>query len=320
MPHYADHLLPIWEALPVDLRGEWWAAPRVTALLRERGISPRTGRLSPRAQRLLVVAGYGDMVRHRGQRYVLVEHGAGQAYDVDDDPGWSGGAGRDEVVLFVCPNEVSAERNRRAYPATPAIVVGSPRVDMLRTVERRPDAVVLSFHWHGTGKAPEAGWALPHYEAALGEVVANLRADGIEICGHGHPRAQNYFAALWRRLGIEHLRRFDDVVRRASVYVCDNSSTMYEAAACGIPIVVLNAPWYRRDVDLWPRFWRCADVGVQVDGPSELPSAVRAALANPPEVAARRATCVAEVYPMLDGMAAQRAAEAIARAVCEVVG
>ena len=45
--------------------------------------------------------------------------------------------------------------------------------------------------------------------------------------------------------GIEYVPDFDDVLRRADVYACDNSSTLYEFASTGRPVVVLNAPWYR---------------------------------------------------------------------------
>lgn len=295
--------------------------------LRRLGVPARIGR-PPRPARTVVVAGAHDVwIVQKAARHqvVLVEHGAGQAYDCDD-PGWSGGRRREGVALFLCPNEVSAGRNRAAYPSTPALVVGSPHVEALRELKSEGlnlgssnpvsigvegSVAALSFHHPGIGKAPEAGWALPHYEAALPAVVAQLRAVGVEVLGHGHPRARRHFARLWRSLGVEHVERFEDVVCRADAYVTDNSSTLFEAAACGIPVVVLNAPWYRRNVDLWPRFWACADVGVQVDGPGDLAAAVLAALDDPPSRCADRRRAVAEVYPLLDGKTAQRSADAI---------
>jgi hypothetical protein len=319
LAHYASHLVPVWEAIDVDERGAFWGEARVLPRLRALGVAARGGRPG-RGRRVVMVAGAHDVWRVRGHVPVLIEHGAGQAYDCDD-PGWSGGIRRDDVALFLCPNEVSAGRNRAAYPSTPSLVVGSPHVDALRRIRcdiaandfqpKVTPTAVLSFHHPGVGKAPEAGWALPHYEAALPAVVAQLRAAGLEVLGHGHPRARRHFARLWRSLGVEHVECFDEVVRRASVYVVDNSSTMFEAAACGIPVVVLNAPWYRRDVDLWPRYWRCADVGINVDGPDDLAAAVLAALDDPPAVSAARRRVVAEVYPLLNGGAARRSAEAV---------
>lgn len=316
LAHYAtDHLLPIWEALAPEQRGTFWCEQRVAPRLRQMGVGATVGR-PRRPARTVVVAGAHDVwiVQKAGRhRVVLVEHGAGQAYDTAD-PGWSGGPRREGVALFLCPNEVSAARNRAAYPSTPALVVGSPHVDALRAIVRTPSSqptVALSFHHPGVGKALEAGWAMPHYEAALPAVVAQLRAEGMEVIGHGHPRARRYFARLWRSVGVEHVEWFADVVRRASVYVVDNSSTAFEAAACGLPVVLLNAPWYRREVDLWPRFWACADVGVNVEGPGDLVAAVVTALADPPAVRASRRRAVAEVYPYLDGAAARRSAEAM---------
>lgn len=315
LAHYVAHVQPTWEALPEAARGTFWCERRALDELRLRGVPARLGR-PPRPPRTVMVAGAHDVwiVAKTGRhRVALIEHGAGQAYD-QPDPGWSGGERRDGVALFLCPNEVAAGRNRAAGYGAPSLAVGSPHVEALQALPRqageRP-VVALSFHHPGIGKSPEAGWALPHYEAALPEVVAGLRAAGCEVVGHGHPRALRHFARLWHSLGVEHVRRFEDVIRRASVYVADNSSTMFEAAACGIPVVVLNAPWYRRDIELWPRFWACADVGVQVDGPSEVVPAVRTALDDPAPVAAERRRVVAEVYPLGGAGSAERSAAAV---------
>lgn len=312
LTHYADHLAPVWLALPPERRGTFHAEPRAVSALRSYGITARQGRPG-KARRLVIVAGAHDIWRVRSHPAVLVEHGAGQSYGDHDDPGWSGGMKRDGAVLFLCPNEPSAARNRGPYPDTPSLVVGSPRVEHLRSIPREASVrpvVALSWHHPGTGTIPEAGWALPHYEPGLGEVVDKLRAQGYEVIGHGHPRARHHFSRLWRRLGVEHVERFDDVVRRASVYACDNSSTMFEAAACGIRIVVMDAPWYRREVDWWPRFWRCADVGVQVGGPDALADGILAALDDPPPVRAARERVVREVYPLVEG-SALRSADAV---------
>ena len=60
------------------------------------------------------------------------------------------------------------------------------------------------------------------------------------------------------------MRDFDEVMERSTLYICDNSSTLYEFASTGRPVVVLNAPWFRRDIEHGLRFWEHADVGVSV--------------------------------------------------------
>ncbi len=313
--HYVDHLAPLWHGLPPEARGVFHVTPAAAPACRAHGIPVVSGRRHP--SRTVVVAGAHDVWRQRAERIILLEHGAGQWYGHDNrDPGWSGGNKRERVTLHLCPNAQAAERNRWAYPATEVEVVGSPRVEWLRKTslshrrQERPCTVVLSGHWPGTGTVPEAGWALPHYEDGLGDAVDELQAAGWEVAGHGHPRARNHYARLWRRLGIPHLRDFADVVRQATVYVADNSSTLYEAAACFVPVVVLNAPWYRRDVDWWPRFWAHADVGVQVEGPEGLAEAVtRAAVGASSQWLAANAATVA-VYHQIEG-ASKAAAEAI---------
>lgn len=307
--HYADHLVPIWRALGSDA-GVFHASTRAGVRLDSLDVPWKATRPGP-GDDLVVVAGYSDVRLCRHRPLALLEHGAGQSYETGD-PCYSGGGGREGVALHLVPNEIAAERNRRRYPLAVVAVVGCPKLDAWQ--DRKPEgrAVVLSFHWPARlADAPEASWALPHYQQALPGLVAALTASGIEVLGHGHPRARSFFRRLWAQLGVEALDHFDDVLTRAGVYVCDNSSTLYEAAAVGIPVVVLDAPWYRPDVDLWPRFWACADVGVRISDPAHLQPAVLMAMVDPPAVAKRRRAAVAEVYPLLDGKAAQRSAEAI---------
>ncbi len=317
LSHYLHHLLPIWQAIPDDQRGTFWCEPRVAIALRAAGIPRTTGR-PPKSPRTVLVAGAHDVwiVRKRGpHRVVLVEHGVGQSYEgYVEDPGYSGGPRREDVALFLCPNPQSAERNLASYPDTPAVVVGSPRVDELRRIVREPQerpVVCLSFHHPGNGKHPITGWALPHYEDGLPAVVNQLREDGYEVIGHGHPRARTHFARLWKRLGIEHVQRLEDVVRRASVYVCDNSSTEIETAACGIEQVLLQAPlypsigagpWWRWGTPAW---W----LGPSVSGAEGIVKACGSHDSS--KRRGWRESAVDAVLPMQDGKAAERAVEAV---------
>ena len=114
----------------------------------------------------------------------------------------------------------------------------------------------------------------------------------------------------YQREGIEAVRDFRDVCRRADVYVCDNSSTLFAFAATGRPVVVLNPPWYDRRVDHGLRFWDAADVGVQCNDPRELGPAINEALHDTPGQKRRREAALELVYAYRTG-AAQRAADVL---------
>jgi glycosyltransferase involved in cell wall biosynthesis len=240
-----------------------------------------------------------------------MEHGAGQAYVGVRNRSYAGGPGRGKVSLFLCPSERVAALNRATNPNTPAVVVGSPRVDVLRRIERQPGptTVAIAFHWR-CRVCPEAGTALDHYKASLAALRERLGVDGIELIGHGHPRAAAELGPLYAKAGVEWVPSFEDVVRRASCFVADNSSTIFEAAACDIPVVLLNCPQYRRDVNHGLRFWDEADVGVQCDGPGDLFERISWALTDSLVQHARRLATSQRVYPF-PGEAAVRAATAL---------
>ena len=105
------------------------------------------------------------------------------------------------------------------------------------------------------------------------------------------------------------MRRFEDVVRRADLYIADNTSTLFEFAALDRPVIVLNAPWYRRGVEHGLRFWEFADVGVQVDDPESLVDAIGRALED--RDGSRRRSIVRALYANL-GDATARAADELA--------
>lgn len=322
LPHYTDHLLPIWRALAPEERGRFFTT-------REAAFEGATiGRPLMRDPYPVVVAGPNDLRRCGKRPVIFVEHGAGQAYS-EPHVSYSGGPGRDAVMLFLCPNEVVAERNRATYPDAAVEVVGSPRVEALvaagrdgtplppasiefdgeKTRGRLPAAaskprVVVSFHWD-CPLAPESRWAYPHFAEALPEVVERF-----DVVGHGHPRFASWWRQCWGALRVPYVPRFEDAMAGADLYVCDNSSTLFEAAALDLPVVVMNAPWYRRGVDLFPRFWAHADVGVQVDQAGDLGDAIAWAASDSRIGHEGRRRAVGAIWGEIPG-SAQRAADAI---------
>jgi hypothetical protein len=309
--HFVDHLAPIWLALPDGLHGRFLVADRT--LVRHAAGRGIDAALATRTSDPLLVASYGDQKRGRrlgATSFVSMEHGAGQSYGGDPRSArhgsYAGGADRADTSVFLVPNEQAAARWRVAYPTAGVSIIGSPKLDTLPARQPGPGPVVaLGFHWP-CAIAPEARTAFPHYRTVLQALAREFT-----LLGHGHPRFMGRLTSFYRSAGIEPVEDFDDVLRRADLYVCDNSSTLFEFAASGRPVVVLNAPWYRRDVDHGLRFWDAATVGPQVDDPADLAAAIERALGDPPQQRAERERVIASIYARPPGGAARAAADAI---------
>lgn len=300
--HFADHLLPVWEAL--ESRGDFLLGQRLieTTALRWPGGSKPTDPSRP-----VLVAAYGDVKRMRKAgrtRIAFMEHGAGQSYGTHHGS-YAGGQDRHDVGLFLMPNEHSAGRMRATYPKAQVVVVGCPKLDTLPKRQSGPPTIAIGFHWD-CYLVPETVSAFAHYRGVLPAL-----AKAYNLIGHGHPRARPLLERRYRRLSIPFVPDFADVCRQADLYICDNSSSMFEFAATGRPVVVLNQPMYRKDVDVGLRFWEAANVGVQVDSPGALLDAVALALTDPPHLRKAREQALDIVYAHRSG-APQRAAAALA--------
>lgn len=294
-PHYLDHLLPIWDCLPDRCKGVAY-----------------TGQ-APLTDNILMVAGYSDMKRHPGRRFIYVEHGAGQSYigmDPAVQPHYSGGPQHRNVIGYICPNNEVASRWNARYPDKPTAVVGCPRLDPWHIGNRgqhEPRTVAFTFHWDAqfTG-VPETASAFPYYLPDLVGVITSLRREGWTVLGHGHPRYralhEYWVSPDMKDLGVVHVESSDGILDRAAVLVADNTSLQAEFLSLGRPVVWLNHPGYRRDVWQGGRFWQWPTLGgLQVDSGSELRSLD---LANLPPV-------TGHPYAYADGHASQRAADAI---------
>jgi len=303
-PHYAEHIRPVWDALPAERRGKF-LAPRGTTW------GERVGTHKPEA---VIIAGAVDAYRWPKLPLVMVEHGAGQTYYGDkrlaSSPSYSGGDDLDHVVLFLCPNRVVGENWLRRYPSARVAVVGCPKLDRLREVQReRTGVVAVTFHWD-CPTIPETMSAMPHHLRALRPLGQALGAAGGSLVGHAHPRGARRYEGVWAAVGAPYWRDGAEVLAKADVLVADNTSLMYEAAALGIPVVVLNAPWYRRDVEHGLRFWSHVP-GRQVDEPDDLLDAVLEAIEDPAAHCALRSAAVTRCYEYHDDHAAGRAARQI---------
>lgn len=250
---------------------------------------------------------------------VLINHGAGQSWRSPTgfiaNPTWAGGKGREHYDMILEPGEGPAECDSQICHKTKVIAIGCPRMDKWYPVKPKPQGnppvVAIGFH-HNVYIVPEALSAFKHYEHILPALAQWEKSGAIKLLGTGHPtKWEALWLPLWKKLGIEPVFDFDKVLERADVYVRDQHSTLYEFASLDRPVVALNAPWYRRDMEHGIRFWEYANVGVQCDEPEDLISAIKRALNDPPEQQGLRHKAVEAVYKYTDGHSTERAVEAL---------
>ena len=236
----------------------------------------------------------------------IASHNSDRAFD----PSYSGSGGQRHhgVIGYICPSETVAARWRNA----PAAAVGCPKLDLmagLRAATDRsddPPLVVFAWHWDCL-LVPETRSALDHYVADLPALKERIEQQGWDVQHHFHPK--------WRGAPIDASNVLADevsVFRWASLLVVDNSSLAYEAAALDIPVVLLNAPWYRRDVEHGLRFWEYPP-GIQVDDPEHLMSLNLWDFVTPGTVHHRASEVLGKraaehAYTAVDGKASERAA------------
>jgi hypothetical protein len=220
---------------------------------------------------IVLVASRKDAGFLSDRKVILVEHGAGQRYNRDAG---AGGADHEDrhVVLFLAPSERVAENGKPLYPRAKRLAVGSPRVEQLSLLPRVPESVVIAWHWNAPG-VTEAKGAWERYKVAAKDLATKY-----PVLGHGHPRLKGSLGKEYERFKISQEWDWAECVKQASALTCDNSSIMWEACALDIPVVVVNAPWYRKEINWGLRFWEYADVGPQVDSPADYAEAVRQVL------------------------------------------
>jgi len=238
-PQYERHVRAVWKHLPAEMRGEEFLG-RAAAV---RGMP---------AKDYVMVGGFTEIDRVQRHRLIYVEHGAGQSYK-DIGPLSEAYSHKDSkhpqrVMAYICPRQIIAEAWGR-----PAFAAGCPALDEVTRVPW-PQTAVITFHWDARQVCPEARSARPHWIDNLHEVVAWLRDYNFDVVGSGHPKDREA-EMVWNALNVPFWADPDTVLARACLLIADNTSLMYEAAALDIPVLVLNAPWFRRNVDHGLRFW-----------------------------------------------------------------
>lgn len=324
--HHFDHLIPIWSEIPNSFKGNFYISTHIHSkeefhipiysnpnkFIFSDNISKLINRVKS-SKALLVVADLNKSLNEIKRPTVLVSHGAGQTY-ISKEYEYQSIALRKHIVLDIVPNKYMKKVIINSLHGNEVRVVGCPKLDFWHKNFKKPinhkPVIAISFHFDRK-LVSETRTAFPHFKSGLVKLANYSREKGWRILGHGHPLIIDELTPYYEELGFEIVRNFNDVMSMADVYICDNSSTLYEFASTDRSVVVLNAPWYRREVEHGLRFWEHADVGVNCDSPEDLIPAIEEALKDSEEQKKLRRKSVQAVYEVTDGTASKKAAKAI---------
>lgn len=268
------------------------------------------------------------VMRHGARGTVLCEHGAGQSYldpSLPVDSQWRGGRGECQGrLLFLAPGSLIAQRHRKAHSHIPVKQIGCPVLDAWhgRVWQRTGPRVrvCISSHWDCRA-LPETRSAWPWIRDHLAPLA---ECPEIELLGHYHPHEAKCGTldarlADYAALNIPVIHSWDDVMETADLFISDNSSTLYEFAATGRPVVCLNPSWYRRSARHGLRFYRNVP-GILVNKPADLLPTVLSAINDPEPTRTQRARAVKAAYGILNGKASKRAVDAVRELVGIAIG
>jgi hypothetical protein len=324
--HYIDHIAPVWNRIPVELRHDFYVPNNIISYAQSKLVGHGMylfgygERVFPQNDYPILVCAYGDLIaaqrNNPARKIIYMEHGTGHAFGTAAYP--NGVGKRDYASLFLAPNEytrklIQSVRNTRVE------VIGTPKMDIYEGVfditqrmiqligTPSPPVIAIAFHWGDRHSVPpESGSAWEYYKDILPELNKRYK-----IIAHGHPLAQHIYKREFERLGIEWVGSFDNILTRADIYINDLSSTLYEFACTGKPVIILNAPWFRRDMQWGIRFWDYSDIGLNVNEPEELFSAIDTTIQEYVSIRLEeRRQMVEELYPYI-GKSAERAARII---------
>jgi len=268
---YWHHIAPIWQELAAhNQAGMLYSLGRTATLI---GATPGT----PTGDRPVLVAAARDLARIPNHTPVIyTTHGVGQCYD--GVPNSLINTTRQQLAqirLALSPNDQWTVNMRRLGVNT--VTVGAPKMDTHPAPPARrdgPPKVGMVFHWDQT-TYPEAGSAFTEFAPMFGELTAKF-----DVVATHHPRAgyqrshrrsrRKTRVDWYDEAGVRFTEDVGDVLASSDVLIADNTSVLFEAAACGWPVVVLDSRRFRRSVDHGLRFWEWADIGPRTSNPDDL--------------------------------------------------
>jgi len=303
-PHHIQHAKAIYNKIPLEHRGKLYT------VLSEAINSTND---------YIAIFCYGDLksISKTNKKIVYCEHGVGMYYNTIHGSYAGSTQYRDNVVLRLSPNKTHADKEKKTLKC-PVKIVGVPKMDEWagfreKLVNKRnmhpfmKPVVAISFHWNCL-VCPETESSYKHFASSIKELSKHFT-----LIGHGHPRILPQLRTKYKQLGIQVAADFNRVMRIADMYICDNSSTIYEFAYLNKPVVLLNAPSYRKNVEHKgnPRFWKHANIGPQVDNPEDLITKVQEAWDNFALYLRAINDATNEIFTYTDGRCGERAAQAI---------
>ena len=328
-PHYFDHMFNIWNQLPNEYKGIYYIPEfylhdknfDLCFYADKFNIETSVIKSNQPIYSPLILAGGVSGKDIGNSNIILVNHGAGQSYirpNRKRHSSYAGGEGRDKVVLFIQPNTYAANLDRNRYPKATQAITGCCKLDkwhqrkLSGDIKKREDipVIAISFHWD-CRVCNETRSTWEYYQSILPMLGYKNATKEWKVLGHGHPGIMHILKPYYEKEGIEIVECFEDVMERADLYIMDHMSTLYEFASTDRPVVVLNAPWYRRHVEHGLRYWEYADVGINCDHPNILEKCIMKALDDPLEQKMKRERACNAVYAHRDGMATDRAVQAI---------
>lgn len=268
---YWHHIAPIWAEL--QTRGHAGTLHSTSRNATQIGATAGT----PTGDQPILVASARDLAHTPPHTPVVyTTHGAGQCYA--GIPNSLINTTRDQlrrIRLAVSPNDQWTTNMHRMGVNT--VTVGVPKMDSPATppdLHDGPPKVGLVFHWDQS-TYPESGSAFDQFQPVFADLAARF-----EVAATHHPRAgyqrthrrsrRKTRVDRYDEAGIRFTPDLQDLLAESDLVVADNTSVMFEAAAAGWPVVVLDSVKYRRSVSHGLRFWDWADIGPRTNQAGDL--------------------------------------------------
>lgn len=287
--HYLEHLTPTLHQVHPENRGLVVVPePLKIDAIREGhrvisydpkyalGVNRTVLRYSDPVTSLALVASHTDqaVAEQMGFPAVRQEHGIGQTYEGEANSSYAGSPTHGRLFAYLAPGYHPYLKNKKKYPEKMAHMTGLPLLDRYKEMKEFPNVVGFVFHWDNTVR-PETRATWPFWKNAISELSQER-----SVKLHCHPREkQRFFREFLVPQGLTHLwvETLEELHESVNVVCGDNTSAVFILGALGHPMVLLNAPSYRRSVEHGLRFWDCEDAGPNCEQPTRLVDAIREA-------------------------------------------